>query len=102
VRVIFIANPDLSGPDNMALFARLGDMPSLGRNQQPIAAFREPQRGWRVLTTTQQPSVQTYTVALNTALQALLGVKGTALKRPRRLRPTPERHAPPEPATTGR
>lgn len=102
VRVIFIANPELSGPDNMALFARLGDMPSLGRNQQPIAAFREPQRGWRVLTTTQQPSVQTYTVALNTALQALLGVKGTALKRPRRLRPTRERHAPPEPATTSR
>lgn len=85
VRVIYIANPELSGHDNMTLFARLVDMPSLGRSQQPIAAFREPLRGWHVLTTTQRASVQTYTVALNTALQVLLGVKGTALKRPRRL-----------------
>jgi len=85
VRVIYIANPELSGPDNMALFARLGDLPPLGRNQQPIAAFREPQMGWRILTTTRPPCVQTYTVALNTALQALLGAKGTPLKRPRRL-----------------
>lgn len=89
VRVIYIANPELSGADNLALFARLGDMPALGRNQQPIAAFREPQTGWRVLTTTRRPSVQTYTVALNTALQALLGVKGTALKQPRRFSRSP-------------
>jgi hypothetical protein len=86
VRVIYIANPELNGADNMALLAQAGEMPALPRGQQPIAAFRDPQAGWRLLTTAQQPCVQTYTVALNTALQALLGTKGVPLKRPRRSR----------------
>lgn len=83
LRVILLANPELTAEQNLALFARLmsdHELPKLGARQAPIAAFQD-KGGWRVLTASTLPCVQTYTVALNMALQTMLGMRGTPLKR---------------------
>jgi hypothetical protein len=87
LKVIFLANPLLSTEQTHALFQRLapgGVYPELKQNQAPIAAFVDGQGNWVLLTTKKPASVQTYTVALNYALQALLGMKGTPLSKEHR------------------
>jgi hypothetical protein len=80
LQTIFLASPELDREANLALFARLvPEMPEINANQFPLAAYQHSGE-WRVLTT-KRPSVETYTAALNTALQALFGMKGEAAKR---------------------
>lgn len=86
-RIIFIANPELSKEDNIALFARLapkGEAPDLKKGAAPIAAYLDNQGQWTVLTTKKPACVQTYTVALNFALQALLGMKPAPVTKPKK------------------
>ena len=76
-RAIYLGNPELSAEASTALFAALHPEAELcvKRGQRPVAAFYDPARGWRVLSA-QRLSVQTVTIALNIALQALFGFKG--------------------------
>jgi hypothetical protein len=87
VHVIYLANPEQAPEVNAALFARLAPAgetaPALGAKQAPIAAYRDPKLGWRVLSTAKPPCVQTYTIALNWALQALLGREGQPIRKAR-------------------
>lgn len=85
-RTIFLANPEIDEAETEALFAPLapaGEAFEMKKGQSPIAAYRDPQKGWRVLTAKRR-SVQTYTVALNIALQAMFGRRGEAVKRPKK------------------
>ncbi|HVV32381.1 MAG TPA: hypothetical protein VHC73_04050 [Vitreimonas sp.] len=87
LKVIYLANPLLTTEQTHALFQRLapaGEFPALKKKQVPVAAFLDAQRNWIVLTTSKPPCVQTYTVALNYALQSLLGMQGTPLPKQRR------------------
>lgn len=87
LKIIFIANPLLSSEETRALFAKIaphGEAPDLKGGQTPIAAYLDDKQNWIVLTTKMQPSVQTYTVALNYALQALLGLKGVPMPKKQR------------------
>jgi hypothetical protein len=89
LKVIFLANPLLTPEQTHALFQRLapgGAQPPLQRGQIPIAAFMDPERRWTVLSTKMPACVQTYTVALNYALQALLGMNAAPLPKQRRAR----------------
>ena len=84
--VIFIANPLLQHEATVALFNRIapqGQSPALPRSQFPIAAYLDSEGGWCVLTTRRAPSVQSYSVALNYALQALLGMSAVPMPRSR-------------------
>jgi hypothetical protein len=75
-RTIYLANPELSAATNETLFARLAPgsaPPELAKGQAPIAAFVDPGQGWRVLTTSKRPCVQTYVIALNMALRSMFG-----------------------------
>jgi hypothetical protein len=88
LRVIFLANPQLSPDETRALFERVapaGHAPLLSAKQVPIAAYMDAQQRWVVLTSKQPACVQTYSVALNYALQALLGLNGAPLPRRRRV-----------------
>ena len=87
-QVIYLANPGLSDEENTTLFEQIAPDVQLtlpktffGKAKMPIAAFHDPTLGWRVLATKRR-SLQSYTIALNIALQRLLGVKGTRLARP--------------------
>lgn len=83
LRTIFLASPDLERDANLALFNRLvPEMPEVAAKQAPLAAYQHDGQ-WRVLTT-KRPSVESYTAALNTALQALLGLKGETPAAPAR------------------
>jgi hypothetical protein len=87
LKVIYLANPLLTTEQTHALFQRLapaGEFPALKKKQVPVAAFLDAHRNWIVLTTSKPPCVQTYTVALNYALQSLLGMQGTPLPKQRR------------------
>ena len=79
-RTIYLGNPELGVEASTALFAALHPEALLHvkRGQRPIAAFHDPVRGWRVLSA-RRLSVQTVTIALNVALQALFGLKGVPL-----------------------
>ncbi len=80
LHTVFLASPELDRDTNLALFKRLvPGMPEVSAKQTPIAAYAL-KGDWRVLTA-KRASVETYTAALNTALQALFGMKGEALKR---------------------
>jgi hypothetical protein len=73
--VIYLASPDLTRADTLALFQRLvPGMPVIAGDQRPIAAFAQ-QGAWRLLTA-RELSLNAYTAALNTALQAMFGLKG--------------------------
>lgn len=75
VQVIFLANPELSRETNVALFASLapaGEAAEIAANQTPIAAFKDPKKGWRVIAT-RRTSLEAYTIGLNIALQRTLG-----------------------------
>jgi hypothetical protein len=87
LKVIFLANPLLTEAQTHALFQRLapdGAHPPLQRGQTPIAAFMDRDHRWTVLTTKMPACVQTYTMALNYALQALLGMEAAPLPKQRR------------------
>ena len=89
LKVIFIANPTLPREQTLMLFQRLsppGQMPALAQGQYPLGAYLDKQGRWCVMTTKYPPSVQTFSVALNYALQALLGMRGVALRRPKKAR----------------
>lgn len=82
LQTIFLASPELDQRVSTALFARIVPaMPELESNQWPLAAYVH-HGVWRVLTT-KRLSVEAYTAALNTAMQALFGLKGVALTKPR-------------------
>ena len=81
LRTIILASPELDRAATIAMFARLApDMPAIAERQHPIAAFAQDGE-WRVLTA-RRLSVDSYTTALNTALQALLGLTGEPLRQP--------------------
>ncbi len=81
LRTIYLASPELDRAATLALFNRLvPSMPEISAKQHAIAAYAE-QGQWRVLTA-KKLSVESYTAALNTALQALFGLKGEPVKRP--------------------
>jgi hypothetical protein len=88
-KTIYIANPELTHEQSAELFTALAPQHelTLQRGQTPIAAYIDPEDGWRVLTARRR-SVQTYTVGLNYALQRLFGEEGVALKRKRKVRST--------------
>ncbi len=102
LKVAYLANPELSPETTRRLFARIVpgasglERPDPAGGQTPIAAFKTagPDPRWRVLTTAIRPSVQTYTIALNMALQAMLGPDGTPLVRPPKARRARRRRAP--------
>lgn len=80
LNVIFLASPELTRADTLALFERLvPDMPEIAADQTPIAAFAEQGRGWRVLTS-KALTLNAYTAALNTSLQALFGLSGVPME----------------------
>lgn len=81
LHVIFLASPELDREATHALFRQLvPGMPKIAAEQRAIAAY-EIGGEWRVLTA-RRLSVDSYTAALNTALQALFGLKGEPAKRP--------------------
>ena len=93
LRVAYVANPELSPQTTLRLFRQIipgGRTLAMPPGEWPIAAYKERREdattGWRVLTTSIQPSVQTYTLAINMALQSMLGPDGVPLARPRRFR----------------
>lgn len=84
LRTIFLASPELNRAATLSLFERLVPaLPAIAEKQHPIAAYEHAGQ-WRVLTA-KRLSVETYTAALNTALQALFGLKGEQPK-PRKAR----------------
>ncbi|MGE0531431.1 MAG: hypothetical protein AB7G40_03510 [Hyphomonadaceae bacterium] len=88
VNVIFLASPELTRADTLALFRRLvPNLPDIAADQTPIAAYAEQGREWRVLTA-KTLTLNAYTAALNSSLQALFGLEGVAL--PQNKRPQPE------------
>lgn len=88
-RTIFLANPEISEAETEPLFATLfvgTAFPEVKRGQTPIAAYQDAKRGWRLLTAKRR-NVQTYTIALNIALQAMHGREGVPAvkaKKPKR------------------
>jgi hypothetical protein len=83
LQTVFLASPELDRAATLALFQRLVPaMPQIDEKQLPIAAYEQVGE-WRVLTT-KRLSVESYTAALNTALQALFGLKGETPKPPKR------------------
>ncbi len=85
VRVIFLANPELTPEETRALFTRIAPGARLlPAPQTPIAAWLDERGEWFVLTTSKPPCVQSYTVALNFALQTTLGMKGVKLTKAQR------------------
>jgi len=86
LRSIFLPNPNLPRGVIEELFAALappGQAPALRRGHAIVAAYHEPVHGWTVLTTRRRASVETYTVPLTRALQALLGYDAIALPKAR-------------------
>ena len=83
LQTIFLASPDLDRAATLSLFQRLvPELPEIAEKQLPVAAY-EQAGAWRVLTA-KRLSVESYTAALNTALQALFGLKGEVPKTPKR------------------
>ncbi len=82
LRAIFLASPDLDRDANLALFQRLvPSMPDIKLKQSPIAAYQDA-GGWHVLTV-RRFGVESFTAALNTALQAQFGMQGVPLAKQR-------------------
>src|SRR5690606_10704798 len=64
VNVIFLASPELTRADTLALFRRLvPNLPDIAADQTPIAAYAEQGREWRVLTA-KTLTLNAYTAAL--------------------------------------
>jgi hypothetical protein len=80
LQTVFLASPELDRDATLALFKRfVPDMPEINPKQTPVAAYRCDGE-WRVLTA-RRLSVESCTAALNTALQALFGMRGEPVKR---------------------
>lgn len=80
LNVIFLASPELSRADTLALFARLVlSLPEIAADQTPIAAYAQQGGAWRVLTA-KTLTLNAYTAALNTSVQALFGLEGVAIE----------------------
>lgn len=80
LHTIFLASPELDRQATLALFERLvPSVPEIPFKQWPVAAYAKD-GAWRVLTA-KRLSVESYTAALNTALQALFGLKGVAVPK---------------------
>jgi hypothetical protein len=80
LRTIFLASPELDRDATLALFQRfVPDMPEIKPKHAPVAAFSKDGE-WRVLTT-RRLGVESYTAALNIALQASFGMKGEGARR---------------------
>jgi len=84
-KVILLADPRRDAQSNRELF--VGVAPELaehvlGSDDELVAAFRDPERGWRLLVA-KQPGLPAFTVALNMALQRLRGLRPRQRKRPR-------------------
>jgi len=87
LNVIFLASPELTRADTLALFQRLvPNLPEIAADQTPIAAYAGEGGAWRVLTA-KTLTLNAYTAALNTALQALFGLEGVALAQNKRPQP---------------
>jgi hypothetical protein len=83
LQTIFLASPELDRAATLSLFQRLvPGMPEIAEKQFPIAAYEQGGQ-WQVLTA-KRLRVESYTAALNTALQALFGLKGETPKPPKR------------------
>ncbi|HVK81913.1 MAG TPA: hypothetical protein VM915_15025 [Verrucomicrobiae bacterium] len=83
LQVIFLASPELDRDVTLNLFKNLvPSMPEIDAKQHVVAAY-ELGGEWRVLTA-KRLSVDSYTAALNTALQALFGMKGEPVKKPKK------------------
>jgi MFS family permease len=81
LNVIFLASPERTRADTLALFERLvPDMPAIANDQTPIAAYAV-NGAWRVATA-QRLSLGAYTAALNTSLQAMFGLEGVKAEAP--------------------
>jgi len=84
LQTIFLASPELDRAATLLLFQRLvPDLPAIAEKQLPVAAYEQAGQ-WRVLTA-KRLSLETYTAAINTALQGLFGLKGEQPK-PRKAR----------------
>jgi hypothetical protein len=80
LQTVFLASPELDRDATLALFKRfVPEMPEINPKQTPVAAYRCDGE-WRVLTA-RRLSVESCTAALNTALQALFGMRGEPVKR---------------------
>lgn len=80
-RLVYLANPELPKETNARLFASFapgGAGPEIRRGQIPIAAFTDPENGWRVITA-RGPSLEAYAIGLNLALQRLFGLAGVPI-----------------------
>jgi hypothetical protein len=78
LQTIVLASPELDRAETLALFKRLvPDLPEIHTEQTPRAYFEI----WLLLTT-KRLSVEAYTAALNTALQALFGFAGVPARPP--------------------
>ena len=75
---ILLADPRLSDEHNLALFGEVAlELASMTpeAGQKPIAAFVDPEEGWRLLTARYE-TLQVYTAAISYALQAMFGADG--------------------------
>jgi hypothetical protein len=91
-RVIYLANPELPVETTLRLFSLIvpgARAVALPPGQSPLATFPDGAGGWRMLTTSRPPCVQTYTIALNIALQAIFGLNGVPLQRPQGVKGSP-------------
>jgi hypothetical protein len=80
LQTIFLASPELDRDATLALFKRLvPEMPEIDAQQWALAAYQHD-GVWRLLTA-KRLSVETYTAALNTALQALFGLQGVKVEK---------------------
>jgi hypothetical protein len=71
-KTIIIASPNMSAEDASALFGQVsGERITLEAHRRAVAAFQDPVDGWTLLSA-RHLTVQTYSVALNRALQRLL------------------------------
>ncbi len=78
LNIIYLANPELSRETNVKLFAQMapaGEAIEIPPRQLPIAAFRQPDKTWRVITA-KRIGLEAYTIGLNIALQTILGREG--------------------------
>jgi hypothetical protein len=92
LHTIFLASPELDRQATLALFERIiPSMPEIRFKQWPIAAYARD-GAWHVMTA-KRLSVESYTAALNAALQALFGLKGVDV--PKRLASAPQQHGAP-------
>jgi len=79
-RTIYLASAHLPAEETARLFAAISGGAIESGRETPIALFRDPRRGWRALSARAR-TMQSYTVALNMALQAMFGVDGVPIQR---------------------